>query len=529
MFRSLFTDPFIAVKSDVRIRCYADMSIKFAEKVYTTLPSQNLLIAPIDLLGPELKLDYVDGSKWKLKPLPVKKSVYVPVELKLIGSKGLKQLKDAPVNDNMESITDLLSFAYYQRNMLMNVLSFDLGDIMHHRVEISVVKSDVKKFGGILCYSERADFIESWGSADLKRVHLADGFVSGVGKYVPFGLRGCRYIHLLIPKGSKMEYSIRVWKRVYPYEFKPVKEMKDPIVKSILEACVKNLLAVTDGGVVDTCYRERSQWVADARMSIKAIKALTNNIEVGYFVLDQIARSYSPSLGMVGGCTPAKDAKFHLIMPTFHIAFCLSVVESECKDEFIQKVVTNSIKIWKNKYLKTGIIADIRGWNFIDWDFKNDGLIGKIDKYNPPCSVLNGWWQELCDKSSCDSGICKEEFDRRFWTGHGYSLFDGGKEPNIHGTVSVLGSSLCLDDERRSVSLKYINGEINSKRLFDCVTPYFAYFVAKILPDDLKISFIKKYYGDMVKKFGTIQERVDSNCSLAHGWSIGIAEILMRN
>ena len=63
------------------------------------------------------------------------------------------------------------------------------------------------------------------------------------------------------------------------------------------------------------------------------------------------------------------------------------------------------------------------------------------------------------------------------------------------------------------------------------VTPYFAYFIAKALklhyPDKM-IPFIKQYYDPIVNKYDTIYEKIKPTSSMAHGWSIGVASLIVN-
>ena len=165
-------------------------------------------------------------------------------------------------------------------------------------------------------------------------------------KGTPFGYRGCRYIYLI---SSDPDMANRVKctfvRATYPLQWTVPKEDIDS--DPLLSACRANLLACVDGGIVDTCWRERVQWVCnrtysiippifspliyslfcslstspllfspcclflflqvgDLRMSAKALRAMTTDKRVVSFVLHQIADSLDPKSGLIQGAWPCR-------------------------------------------------------------------------------------------------------------------------------------------------------------------------------------------------------------------------------
>lgn len=41
------------------------------------------------------------------------------------------------------------------------------------------------------------------------------------------------------------------------------------------------------------------------------------------------------------------------------------------------------------------------------------------------------------------------------------------------------------------------------------------------------IAFVKDYYGPIAAKHGTLCEKRDDTSSLAHGWSVGVASLVV--
>ena len=335
-FRCLFSDPFVAISSDLELThwiCRLDPSIKFAAKINTQLPCQNWVID--DMFGPydDLTIENWDRSYWKLIPLPVQKCRYVPVSENLNNNiiKKITLLGQKEMGKMDESKVDLHTFVVDQRPNNMKCVTYDLGKIGLHRFEYEPVLSKNPELV-VFCYSEVKNFTTAWLTNNRRKVHMADGF-SYQGLSRCFGQRGCRYLHIINTSGDyEIKSKIRVWRREYPFEFKIIKKPGSMTIRDIMAACRNNLIACVDGGLVDTCWRERAQWTGDARMSIMALNALTNNPEIGEFVLHQISLSYDSKYAMVCGVFPTKTPSYFLAMPTFHLAFALLYCNRKMKN-----------------------------------------------------------------------------------------------------------------------------------------------------------------------------------------------------
>ena len=529
--RCLFTDPFLGFETHhENWTCRMDLSVKFMAKINSQLPCQNLIINDLfSKLGNEfLDIEEIDRSYWNIIPLPIKRVKYILIEnleKKIVKKIKLRKQKDKARVD----YKDLHTHVVDQRPHDMFCTTYDLGTIALYRFEVE------KAVDLIFSYTEVSDFETAFLTPNRRKVHMADGFSSPYLSY-PFGQRGCRYLHV-ISKTENPGVKIRVFRREYPLDFVKTRPLPNSTLESILSACRNNLLACTDGGIVDTCWRERAQWTGDAYISTMALKSLTNNPEVGSFVLGQIAMSYNPKTGLVGGCTPAKTVDYRLEMPTYHLAFCLAYTETGLGGDLVKSVVKKSMRFWRDKYIKEGILTGLNGWNFVDWDFTNEHVVGKQNTVLEPNAVCHAWYQKVCDGLKIPSGLDKKKFISNFYTGRGFCLMaaeKGKNDDNIHATAAVLvgGGNLIGDEERVNAEL-YLEKQIKLGNVSKCVTPYYAYFIAKALSlssvnaQDKTFKFIEDYYGEMVKKYGTIQEKVSDGASLAHGWSVGVASLLV--
>lgn len=532
--RCLFYDPFFGQLGNNHWECFEDKSIIFKKKVDSQLPCQNLISLPQVLIPLQLQDISTEIQKtWTCKEFPVHKSLHIPVELEMIDNKQLSRQTVNLKPFDPHASKDLLLYVINERPCELECKTYDLGTIALHRFELSSIHPCV------LCYSEVPDFNKAWLGSNRGKVHMADGFVSkNMSIMSPFGHRGCRYVHVIsLPDTNIIP---KVWRREYPFKWKQLNN--DPIHENILKACRANLIACVDGGLVDTCWRERAQWTGDARMSSLALQALTCNEEIIHFVVKQIAQSYNSDIGMVNGCWPTKTPYYKLPMPTFHLAFCLTVVEHKVHliDPFVKFILNDTIMKWKKNYLINGLLRNMPGWYFVDWDTTNNDATGRTDTWKAEIptfdirrahSVCNAWWIELCELLDIDPEININEFNDAFWTGSAFSLFEKNKKPSPHATIAVLASTKIVTTSQTEQSLMYIYSLLDSKELYESVSAYYAYFVAKAL-DKCKnrlstLEFIHKFYDPIVNRFGTIYEKTNGNASLAHGWSIGISQFLV--
>jgi len=506
--------------------------------------------------------------------------------------------------EGTQGAKDLLDYVLNERPLPLELTTYDLGAIALYRFEMAAPACAQRDI--VLCYSEVASFDTAWQTANRRKVHLADGCAQGVALGRPFGVRGCRYLHVLSTRPASSSHlsgreaiKVQVWRRTYPLVWRTGVQSRERGDEAILQACRATLVAVCDGGLVDTCWRERAQWTGDVRMSAMAIRSLTTNTEVVSLALTQIAATYDRQVAMVSGYGPARTATHHLPMPTYHLAFCLAVLEHHAFLRHHQRpppvssaspsstdpavaatlsaatakaasteldafetaclpVVHQSVRAWRDKYLFDGILCRLPGWNFCDWDLTvpNADAIGqqRAGVLNGPHAVCHAWWHELCQRlltvpgpartdSNADhadtdteghasmSGLHATRVDRAFWVERdgGYSLLPRQSAASPHATAAMLGSGLA-PPHRQAAAHAYLRAQIRSGQVAARVTPYFAYFVAQALgrrSHDDAVRFVRQYYGPIAAQHGTMREKVSDGASLAHGWSVAIASMLV--
>lgn len=531
LYRCLFNDPFFAeLPASEPWTCFIDHSVKFAAQCSAQLPRQNILLPPNPSSHESVALQPASLSQpWKILAPPIKRSRYITVQPQLIRSHVLVSQVERAFQP--ESSENLALYVREQRPCSLQCDTYDLGQIALHRFSIETRESSC-----ILYYSEVSKFEEVDSTRFRAKVHLADAISAGIQGATPFGTRGCRYVHVLYSATVTIKPSIQAWRREYPLQWKSIQLVSNSASSAaIIDACRVNLTACIDGGAVDTCWRERAQWTGDLRMSALALRALTNNAEVIDLALHQIAQSYNPQTGLVKAVWPVLRPGEGFQIPQFHLAFCLTALEHDPelqRDPLVRQVVHDSFIAWQHYYLHDGLIQGIQGWHFTDWDSTDPAAAGRdetVDLNLIPHAVCNAWWNEWCSLIASDQMVLPEVYDKAFWMGQAYALTTDKSRDSPHATAAALNSSVSRNHQQES--LDYLEREIAAHRLASRVTPYFTYFVALALRNISKartLAFIETFYGPIVKTYGSIYEKTSGDASLAHGWSIGIASLLVE-
>ena len=525
LYRCLFHDPFLAHwQAGHSWTCSVDDSVRFAAPMSSQLPRQNVVVSP-RRAGPALSLEPVAPHlRWKILHSPIQKSRYVAVELRPGRSLHVAGRGGGPFRP--EQAENVARYVRDDRPCDLRCDTYDLGRIALHRFEV-----DASGGACVLYYSEVADFEEVASTRYRAKVQLADAVSAGVPAAAPFGTRGCRYVHVLYEPDGGPGPVVRAWRREYPLNWKPVRVESG--LAGIVDACRANLIACVDGGLVDTCWRERAQWTGDLRMSALALRALADNPEVIDLALHQIAQSYNPRTGMVNGAWPILHPHADFPIPPFHLAFCLAAVEQDPslqRDPLVRHVVLDSLERWERYYLHDGLLRGMPGWYFTDWDPTDPVTAGRGKPYSGPHAVCNAWWNELCDRVAPGAAVNSSAFDSVFWTGRAYSLTTDRSLDSPHATAAALNSS--AGRNHIAEGLRYLEEEIGSERITERVTAYYAYFVAQALAHHSRgraLAFIQGFYGPIAQTYGTIYEKASGGASLAHGWSVAVASFCITS
>jgi hypothetical protein len=521
LYRCLFDDPFLAdLQSGHSWTCRVDESIRFAAPASSQLPRQNVVVGPWGA-GPTLSLEpWASSRPWKILHPPIKKSRYVAVERRPCRSSQLPGRGKRPFRP--EQAENVALYVRDHRPCDLCCDTYDLGSVALYRFEV-----DAGRGACVLYYSEVAVFEDVASTPYRAKVYLADAICPRIAAAAPFGTRGCRYVHVLYEPDGGPRPAVRAWRREYPLKWQPVRVESG--CAGIVDACRANLIACVDGGVVDTCWRERAQWTGDLRMSALALRTLADNAEVIDLALHQIAQSYNSRTGMVNGAWPVRHPDADFPIPPYHLAFCLAAVEHDLslqRDALVRHVLLDSITRWQRCYLHDGLLRGMPGWYFTDWDPTDPATAGRGEPYSGPHAVCNAWWNELCDRVAPTAAVDCSDFDGAFWNGRAYTLTTDRSLDSPHATAAALNSSAGRNHVPEG--LRYLEEETCSGRIKERVTAYYAYFVARAFAQHSReraLTFIRSFYGPIAETYGTIYEKTSGNASLAHGWSVAVASL----
>jgi hypothetical protein len=539
-YRCLFEDNFWYSQTHGAVddwECFLDLSISQLTKVNSMLPCQNHIKIPnytkVPLVTKNNLCETWTGINMQTRPLCFNPLPLIPT-LEVVNSSGVLSA------DYLQNpFSDIV---HNNKHDFTHKLVFDMGCVGMAKVFVTnntdTNNTDTNNTEKIVCiYTQTKDLKKTAEFTNWRKVASADVFDPDVEDATFYGIRGCRYIHVFFK--SIQIPTVTILKCEYNLDFKPLPVLTQD-QHTLVTACKNTLLACLDCGIVDTCWRERTQWVGDARIVFFALRKLTTNTEIPQLVLNQVAKTYNKEYGMVSGMAPAKCSTYELLMPTYHLLYCLTVFDIytdifEC-DESVRIVLQNTIKVWKALYLKNGLLRNVPGWHFVDWDDETKLPSGKEDgSFVSAHSILNIWWIQLCNKMNVDSGIDYTTFMNTFYIPNkGFKLTENNTDVCFHANVIIATSDFC--DDVKEILQKIICNELQviknklRTKASKKITPYFGFYVLMAL-DKLQLqtekqNFIRDFYLFMAQETNSLWERYCGECSLAHSWSVGFIEYM---
>lgn len=402
---------------------------------------------------------------------------------------------------------------------------YDLGKMGLYRICINTQNSG----SCVIIYTQSNDLVQVSSKCNWRKVAIGDYIESGIDVVIP-RTTGCRYIFIYY---TNIAPNINIYYLNYPLIMKPAKKLDVKLKKAIVDTLVGCL---DNGKLVDTPWRERAQWAGDVRIAISTLKKLSNNPEIANNCLHQFARTYNPSIGMISAISPYNEE--NLIIPTYHLQYCIAIVETYQKlasrPIILQNILTDTVQKWKKIYLKNGILRNVSGWHFMDWDDVDDETSSQsIKSVNAHCG-LNCLWYKLCNLMQIKSEIDLKTFEDTFYIkDKGFKLMQNSTNVSFHASVMVATTNIGQKYKSiiRDVILQTIKFETTkniSKQNNFKFTPYFGFFIAyamKRLGIDTN-EFIQKFYKPMLDFSTTLCERYGHDSSNCHVWSTGIIDYI---
>jgi hypothetical protein len=253
--------------------------VAFGCKISPQLARQNVISGDEFV---DVPTNDVGISKWTLIPLPVEHLIMQVVDV--------AKTREGVIHPNQETeaektgkegkgdASDMdVTYSLTRSDTVLYYVTYDM-----HSIGLSkIIVDDNSLTDLVIVYSEVAGYTNVWATESRQKVRMADKIRTKTG--TPIGFRGCRFIHLISASeevGKKVKF--RAIRANYPLEWKFTSKEIDSDV--LLHACRTNLLACVDGGVVDTCWRERVQWVICYSFSIFIISSIVFMISSIVFI-----------------------------------------------------------------------------------------------------------------------------------------------------------------------------------------------------------------------------------------------------
>lgn len=541
-YRMLFPDPFFN-DFDERNKWEAGVykNIGFGSKISSQLMRQNIVFSSgatekVPLNPVNSKWRYIDHSI-KFKYLSKKFNQIEMTPLQFTSLKKFPPFVQKSCSSKFTSgeITNWNQFKAKEDENLMEILH-NIADtnVVYYTIDLVqnclyklFVKSNDSACPIVVYYSEVDKFKCAWDTDNRNKVWLADIFYGNTETYSNgIEWRGCRYLHIVTAKTVKFE--IMAIRKEYSFEWKQHK-CKTPQLQTIYDACKNNLVACVDGGIVDTNWRERAQWVGDAYISTKILKKMTtpaSSTPIIKNVLTQIADSYDPDNGMIQGAYPIKkQGKVNFLMPTYHLLWVMSVIENADIVPELLPIAQASVQFWESNYVSQTeqLVVSAPGWNFVDW--AGADASGREYEGQPNCFV-NVLYLHVCAYFKIKTNVTNKSIDQAFLIPdmHAYSLYKTSP-----ASLQATGIAICFMDTSEETKRSFTEYLTAGKEDFlKAHTMYYGYYVAKALSSDKALleKYILDKYHSCAETYSTIIEKTTPESSMAHGWSIGVADFL---
>lgn len=535
-YRMLFPDSFFNDYDENNVWQSNEYStIKFGSKISSQLMRQNIMTnnqmcknMPLvkvpcswSYIDPNIKFNY-PTQVFKNKELQQQKFGRI-VKFPKFEQKSCSSNYTGGIIDNLNNFV-----AKEDENLLEILHNICDRNVVYYTIDLKQnglyklqVKTDAQL---VVYYSEVSEFENAWNTENRKKVWLADMFCQNQNSATHIEWRGCRYLHVLTTNNSNFE--ITAIRKEYCFEWNEHK-CDNQKLQTIYDACKRNLIACVDGGIVDTCWRERAQWVGDAYISTKILKKMcssNSSFPIIKNVLTQIADSYDKTTGMVQGAYPIKKKdKVNFLMPTYHLLWIMSVIEHSDIVPELMPVVIESMKFWEANYVNkmSCLVTSSPGWNFVDW--AGEDASGRSFDGQPNCFV-NILYMHACECLKLKTIVSKTSIDKTFYIPelNQYSLYSTSP-----ASIQATSIAICfMETEDKCKETFYTCA--NQSNFVKSHTMYYGYYVAKALTENkpLQRKYITDKYFTCANTYSTIIEKIDPESSMAHGWSIGVAEFL---
>ncbi len=420
-------------------------------------------------------------------------------------------------------------------------------------------------------YSER---IEADGTINPNRwggcaVHYADRLLMRAGhqNYETLDHRAFRYMRLDFydcPEPVEMLVEMRL--SGYPVQMRGDFQCSDAVLQKVWEVGRYTTELCMDDGFMDCPWRERGQWLGDARVEALVAAYTFGDALLARKSLLQYPQSQEPT-GWFRGVFPS-DPPFDPILPTFCMIWPVALwdyfllTSDKTLLEAVWPALEKLVVAIRRHINHEGLVADLPGWVFVDWaklDTKGrstsvnalacDALLhaGKIAR-------ALGYPDKGSDWQLLASDI-REAVNELLWDRGRGVYVDGitaGEETSANGTQGSTGSA---DGERSAITSEQSNvlcalagiadkqqtAQLVAKLLespsqFDVriATPYFAFYLLALLFREGRhieaLDYIRARWKPQLDAGATtFWEQWEGHWSQCHAWSAAPTHDLMAH
>ena len=401
-------------------------------------------------------------------------------------------------------------------------------------------------------YSERIEADGSvnpnhWGGSD---VHYADRLLMRTGHqtYEPLDHRAFRYMRLDFydcPEPVEMLVEMRL--SGYPVQMRGDFGCSDAVLQRIWEVGRYTTELCMDDGFMDCPWRERGQWLGDARVEALVAAYAFGDTLLARKALLQYPQSQEET-GWFRGVFPS-DPPFDPILPTFCMIWPVALwdyfllTNDRSLLDAIWPALERLIVAIRRHISEDGLLADLPGWVFVDWAKLNTK--GQSTSVNAlACDALIsaariaralGYPDKGSDWQILASDI-KEAVNELLWDNlrgvYVDGIADGERSPVTSEQSNVLCALAGIADKPQTAQI--VARLLDTPSPFDVgiATPYFAFYLLRLLWREGRhteaVDYIRARWKPQLDAGATtFWEQWEGHWSQCHAWSAAPTHDLM--
>jgi alpha-L-rhamnosidase len=435
-------------------------------------------------------------------------------------------------------------------------LLFDMGQEVSGYVEVDIESLD----GGNSSSVVEIGYAEALGpgetpsglrhtGGDSSQLNYGDRLMleAGEGHFSSFNPRAFRYLRVAVRNVDSpfRIASAGVQEALYPVADRGVFACSDARLDHIYEIGRRTLHLCMEDRFMDCPWRERAQWVADARIqAIGAMYAFGDHLLHRRF-LRQTALSQYPD----GRIDPVGPGEWDVYSPNnpipgFVAIYIQSVLDYHIMtgDDILVAEVLPAVQKalgWLGTYgaSEGGLLTNVPGWNFTDWaeglSGGNEGITAAVNLFyyqalKAAVKLADSLGNEAASASyGARAEMVAAAFDSLFWNPlrgvYVDAVVDGEQGSRASQQVNTLAllAGIGSDARRMSISQRLLSDE----SLTQIGSPYFSYYLvealAKIGRHQTALDYIRAKWGAMMDAGATSWwEEWHGKTSRCHAWSI---------